>query len=441
MDYYDYWTPSTFHVPASTFLAKTQPKAALSPASMDSKLGLIIQLNGVFLITILSLFLRRSLKLTALKYWTTAWLCLSFALICLRLGFEYELLGTLLFTYYFLGEYMFGFLLVAGCRTLVDDFELKARNEVLMVPFVVIAILLPLLSSDFNELYTTHSLVMSGFFAVSFVVLRRSKLRSFGWRVMHVTLALLSLNFFLYFVLFSARIFIGFETLFLSYNSIIDLVLQTALGFGMVMVLLEKVLADYKSANDELQAAHRRLEELVHTDPLTTAFNRHAFYGFVNKNNDDGNTVSGCVGFFDIDDLKSINDCYGHGVGDMAIRAVVGGIRDIIRAEDLIYRWGGDEFFVIMVSMDAEMAETRMSRLESLLRDVMIEGMKEPMSIGVSWGFKDFTDSADLERAIRNADAEMYSRKQARKRMRQSREMGMKPLLQAENKPGVGIQS
>ncbi len=66
---------------------------------MDSKLGLIIQLNGVFLITILSLFLRRSLKLTALKYWTTAWLCLSFALICLRLGFEYDIFGSLMFTY------------------------------------------------------------------------------------------------------------------------------------------------------------------------------------------------------------------------------------------------------------------------------------------------------------------------------------------------------
>ena len=85
---------------------------------MDSKIGLIAQLNGVFLITILSLFLRRSLKLTALKYWTIAWLCLSFALISLRLAFDYTQLGSLLFTYYFLGEYIFGFMLIAGIRSL-----------------------------------------------------------------------------------------------------------------------------------------------------------------------------------------------------------------------------------------------------------------------------------------------------------------------------------
>ncbi len=395
---------------------------------MDSKLGLIIQLNGVFLITILSIFLRRSLKLTALKYWTTAWLCLSFALICLRLGFEYEVLSSLLFTYYFLGEYLFGFMLVAGCRSLADDTELTARTELYLIPFVGVAILLPLLSTDFNEIYTIHSLVLSCFFAFAFLAIRRSSLRTFGWRVMHVALGLLTVNFLIYFLAFTSRLFVEFNTEFLSYNSIIELVLQTTLGFGMVIVLLEKVLSDYQSANDELQAAHQRLEELVHTDPLTAAFNRHAFYGFVNKQGE----VSGCVGFFDIDDLKSINDCYGHGVGDMAIRAVVGAIRDIIRAEDLIYRWGGDEFFVVMVSMDSEMAETRMMRLEPLLRDVLIEGMDKPMTIGVSWGFKDFEDPADLESAIKNADAEMYLRKQSRKRLRQQEAYGVSQFFQEQ---------
>jgi len=120
------------------------------------------------------------------------------------------------------------------------------------------------------------------------------------------------------------------------------------------------------------------------------------------------------VGFFDIDGLKNINDCFGHSAGDAAIRVVVRSIRDIIRAEDLIYRWGGDEFFVIMVSMDAEMAETRMSRLENLLRSVKLDGVQEPMTIGVSWGFRDFTDIADLEKAISDADAEMYRRKRGR---------------------------
>ena len=114
---------------------------------------------------------------------------------------------------------------------------------------------------------------------------------------------------------------------------------------------------------------------------------------------------------------------HGHGVGDAAIRAVVGAIRDIVRAEDLIFRWGGDEFFVVMVSMDTEMAELRMSKLESSLRNVLIDGMDEPMNIGVSWGFKDFTTAEGLEAAIQKADSAMYDQKQARKRMKRNQEL------------------
>jgi diguanylate cyclase (GGDEF)-like protein len=384
--------------------------------SMDSKVGLIIQLNGVFLITVLCLMLSRSLKLTALKYWTVAWLSLCFSLLCLRLGFSYDLLGSLLFTYYYLGEYIFGFLLLAGCRSLDGNWVLQKRSELAIAPFLVLAIVLPLIAADFNDVYSIHTLVLSGFFAASFFALRRSGVRSFGWRVMHVSLAALALDFFLYSIVYTTSLFVVFDTSFLSFNSIVDLVLQTSLGFGMVIVLLEKVLSDARSAHERLQDANRKLEELVQTDPLTAAFNRHAFYGFVKKHGEDNSETSGCVGFFDIDDLKEINDRYGHGAGDLAIRAVVKAIRDIIRAEDLIFRWGGDEFFVIMISMDADMALSRLTKLDVALTGILVEGISEPIDIGVSWGFTDFGDISGLEDAINKADAAMYSRKLERKR-------------------------
>jgi len=100
------------------------------------------------------------------------------------------------------------------------------------------------------------------------------------------------------------------------------------------------------------------------------------------------------------------------------IRTVVKSIRDIIRAEDLIYRWGGDEFFVVMVSMNAAMAENRVNRLESLLERVYIDNIPDPIRVGVSWGFTDYTNSGDLESAIKAADTEMYKRKQLRKQRR-----------------------
>ena len=368
--------------------------------------------------TILSLCLRRSLKVTALRYWTMAWLSLSFALICLRLAFSYEEFRSFLFTYYFLGEYLFGFLVIIGCRSLDNSYEVKPRVELFFIPFVVVALILPQLTTDFDDVVNGHSFLMAAFYAVAFYYLGKVKQANFGWRVMHISLALLVVDLVAYSVIFSLRNLSSFRADFLSYNSVIDLVLQTALGFGMVIILLEKVLNDFRSTNEQLLSTQRQLEQLVQTDPLTAAFNRHAFYGFMKKQGEDGIASSGCVGFFDIDDLKAINDCFGHAAGDSVIRTVVRSIREIIRAEDLIYRWGGDEFFVVMVSMDADMAEDRMMRLEALLLQVHIDNLPEPIKVGVSWGFTNYASAGDLESAIKDADSQMYRRKELRKQRR-----------------------
>lgn len=382
---------------------------------MDSKIGLIIQLAGVSLITLLTLFLRRSINVVALKHWTNAWLFLSFALFCLRLAFSYEQYSTQLFSFYFLTEYVFGFLLIAGCRSLTENSEMKIRQEVFVLPFIIAAFGLPFLGDDFNLIFNIHSLVMSGFFMIASIALWKTRIRTFGWKVMQVALGLLVFTFLQYFVVFSARQYLLIEFDYLQYNSVIDLVLQILLGFGMVIVLLEQVLSDAKNANEKLKKAHEKLEELAHIDPLTTALNRHAFHGYLKRHGDDRQLVSGCVGFFDVDDLKDINDNYGHSAGDIAIRIAVKAIREVIRPEDLIFRWGGDEFFVIMIGLDAESAYMRMAKFERLLTNVTVEGADKALTIGVSHAFENFGDLADLENTIAKADAMMYMNKQQRK--------------------------
>lgn len=397
---------------------------------MDSKIGLIIQLAGVSLITLLTLFLRRSLNVVALKHWTNAWLFLSFSLFCLRLAFSYEHYSLQLFSFYFLTEYFFGFLLVAGVRSLVKNRELKMRGELWVLPFIIVAFGLPFLADDFNLVFNAHSLILSGFFSIAFIELWKTKIRSFGGKVMLIALGLLALNFFGYFVVFTLRQYVEIQESFLAFNSVVDLVLQILLGFGMVIVLLEQVLTDAKIANEKLQKAHQKLEELAHIDPLTTALNRHAFHGYLNRNGDAGRAANGCVGFFDIDDLKDINDVYGHAVGDTAIRAVVRAIREIIRGEDLIFRWGGDEFFVIMVGLDAVTAYERISRMEELLTNIRIDGVRHPLTIRVSHAFEDFDDIAKLEATIEKADAKMYLQKQKRKASIANRKSAVPPLAE-----------
>jgi diguanylate cyclase (GGDEF)-like protein len=399
---------------------------------MDSKIGLVIQFAGVSLITLLTLFLRRSVKVIALKHWTNAWLFLSFALFCLRLAFSYENYSVQLFSLYFLNEYIFGFLLVAGCRSLIGNNDIRLRNEIFILPFIFVAFGLPFIGDDFNLIYNAHCLILSGFFTVAFLALWRTKLNSFGWRVMLVALALLVLDFFQYFVVLTARQYLIINTDYLSYNSVIDLTLQILLGFGMVIVLLEQVLADAKVANEKLQVAHERLEELAHMDPLTAAQNRHAFHGYLKRQSDADQKVAGCVGFFDIDDLKDINDGNGHAVGDVAIRLVVRAIREVIRGEDLIFRWGGDEFFVIMIGLDAQVAYQRMDRMEALLTNVDVVGADRPLTIGVSRAFENFSDIADLENTIARADAMMYLNKQQRKAVKYGQVLQAQPSVRVE---------
>lgn len=382
---------------------------------MDSKIGLLIQLSGVSLITLLTLFLRRSLNVVALKHWANAWLFLSFSLFCLRLAFSYEEFSLQLFSLYFLSEYFFGFLLIAGCRSLVSNSDMNMRQELFVLPFILVAFGLPFVAGDFNLVFNIHSLILSGFFVIAFIQMWRSSFRSFGCNVMLVALGSLAINFLSYGLIFTVRQYIEVDTAFLAFNSVVDLVLQMLLGFGMVIVLLEQVLMDAKSANEQLQKAHKRLEELAHIDPLTTALNRHAFHGYLNRRGDENSEVTGCAGFFDIDDLKEINDVYGHAAGDAAIRVVVRSIREIIRAEDLIFRWGGDEFFVIMVGFDAEIAQERMVRLDQMLTDIRVDGVFQPMTIRVSNAFENFNALSDLERTIERADAKMYLQKQKRK--------------------------
>lgn len=385
---------------------------------MDSKTGLVIQFTGVFLIAILSLLLRRSLKTRALNFWTAGWLSLSFALFSLSIAFSYEHFVRPLFSIYFLLEYVFGFLLIIGCCHLEENFKLTTRHKLYFLPFFLVALVLPFMAQDFNLIFNLHALILAGMFAAAFIVLKKSDIKGFGWGVARTVLALLTLDFFHYFVVFTLlqlKIELPFPEGYLAFNPIIDLVLEIQLGFGMVIVLLEQVLQETRNVNEKLREAHNKLEHIAQTDSLTTAFNRHAFYGFLKTRDEAENKISGCVGFFDIDDLKPVNDRYGHAVGDMAIRAVVGAIRKLMRAEDLIYRWGGDEFFVIMVSMNSEMARERMRELEFLLTEIFVEGANEPLTVDVSFGFQDFSDASNLEQAIKAADEEMYRRKQERK--------------------------
>lgn len=404
---------------------------------MDEKIGLIVQISGVALIALLTLFLRRSLKIVALSYWANAWCILCFGLICLRFAAGESSLVQLL-GLYFVTQYLFGFLLATGCYSLARNERMRSHFEFAIIPFIIFGFILPFLSDDLSFLLNIHSLVMAFFFAGSYVILWRTRVRTLGWHVMLIAIGLLTVNCLQYFIVSLVGARPSFAIDLVPSGPLFDFILQNLLGFGTVIILLERVLSDANKANAELTVAHAQLKELVHVDPLTAALNRHAFHGYLRQKGEDEGSVHGCVGFFDVDDLKDINDAYGHPVGDAAIRALVRAIRDIIRAEDLIFRWGGDEFFVLMIGLDCELASERMARIDGLLTDVSLDGLRDPITIGVSRAFENFEDLERLENAIERADAKMYLEKERRKSIPRLR--GAQPAISSGiSRTGVAL--
>jgi len=182
--------------------------------------------------------------------------------------------------------------------------------------------------------------------------------------------------------------------------------------FGTVMVLMESVRRELEMSNLNLLEARDKLELLVQMDPLTEALNRHAFHSLLRRpENGQETKTSGSVAVIDIDNLKPINDTFGHTVGDKAIRAVARAMRSLVRADDMLFRWGGDEFLVLMFNLPQADAGRRLEKLNDILEENCRRWTSVPITLTVSYGVAGFASLTDLGNAIEAADKSMYARR------------------------------
>ena len=108
---------------------------------------------------------------------------------------------------------------------------------------------------------------------------------------------------------------------------------------------------------------------------------------------------------------------FGHATGDEVIRAVSRAIRSVVRADDLVFRWGGDEFLAILFGVSELEARRRFDDLNVVLARVSVSGSREPIAVTVSCGIAPFgNDGVCLEAAIDSAADAMYRRKQSRRK-------------------------
>ncbi|MDH5184036.1 MAG: sensor domain-containing diguanylate cyclase [Gammaproteobacteria bacterium] len=186
-----------------------------------------------------------------------------------------------------------------------------------------------------------------------------------------------------------------------------------AIEIGMMLdaVLLAMALADQFR---HVQEQRLRAEHLTMLDPLTGINNRRAFYELVsplwNRAIDEQQDIS--VIMLDIDKFKSINDKYGHRQGDEVLSQVAQMLKECMRTSDIIARWGGEEFIVLlpMTPKPAVMviAERCRQRLSSLSLDLAGEKHNLTVSLGVA-----HTDQprGSLDELVERADVHLYEAK------------------------------
>ena len=339
------------------------------------------------------------------RWWSAAWFFLAAALISVFLFIDFP--GIAATMAYLLLQWTSLYLLWCGCRELSGRAIPNLRVLLYALPgAIAVAYIVASSAASFNEVFIVQAAIVCMSVLASMSQLRKIVGATRGLSIMRVSLAILATMYGAYVPLFLIHTRVT-PIPFLAYSSFADLLVSVFVGCTMVLVIAETENRRAKDIVSELEQARSVIEQRLHTDALTEAFSRHAFH-WMRKGDEiatDG-TLSGVVVMIDVDQLKIINDTYGHHAGDTAIRAVANALRAVIRSDDLLFRWGGDEFLAILPNLPEPVVTQRLSVFSEPIPFRLPDGRQ--IGCRISCGYAEFGAHATMDQAIHIADQRMY---------------------------------
>jgi diguanylate cyclase (GGDEF)-like protein len=176
-------------------------------------------------------------------------------------------------------------------------------------------------------------------------------------------------------------------------------------------------LDDLRTEVGRLKARLAETEELADRDALTPLLNRRALIRELGRIRTFAQRYGAPASlvYFDLDDLKGVNDRFGHAAGDAVLKAVAERLVANVRESDLVGRMGGDEFAVILVQADQPTAEAKAASLSRAIERDPLQFGDWTAPIHLSFGVREITQDLEPEAIVAAADAAMYARKRERK--------------------------
>lgn len=181
---------------------------------------------------------------------------------------------------------------------------------------------------------------------------------------------------------------------------------------------LKKTEKELELVNREYEALNNKLKELSVIDELSGLYNRRHFYDTLSKTMKIFSRVRGrgyassfSLVLIDIDDFKFINDVYGHVFGDIAIRHVAQLLRSQTRLSDYVFRYGGDEYAIILPDTDCKGAKELGERLRKTIAVTPLTRDGKEITLKISLGTATFDEQVDAMDIVQQADQKLYEAK------------------------------
>ena len=159
---------------------------------------------------------------------------------------------------------------------------------------------------------------------------------------------------------------------------------------------------------------YKQAISMAHTDPLTQTYNRTSFDDSLMREvklaRRKSNPLS--VIFFDVDHFKAINDNYGHDCGDVVLSSTAHCIKEALRASDIVFRYGGEEFVILLGDTSLDGAKVIAERIRENIENHTVAYGLELIKVTASLGLSSLRGNDNSDMLVKRADNAMYRAKE-----------------------------